>query len=419
MIVSIYLQNVQIAKYRSCRSTKFNPDPHLSALIGANGSGKSNLLQSVLLLKKAMRVARHRVEEDLTLSACKLGVTFSIDEKELPYEALIKYTSSERNIDSVVTAVEKWNFREFTGKDEWIHVPLSLAFEYVYFSPTHELSERDRLEFMQRRYSHIAREKVTIPSVRKMFNVLSKVEQFIGGMTYYSASQFTDPSRCPASFEIESDRLPTRELKQGSEHLQFMHDLYSAYKDNRTEFEEFRSIVGIDGVKLVDSIRYDEINIPSSIYQVVSAGKIIQKEIKKLLVIPNFVVRGSRLSPSQLSEGTFKTLAVVFYLITDKSRLLLLEEPEVCIHHGLLSSIIEIIKSFSRKKQIIISTHSDFVLDALEPENVFLVTNDRQKGTQIRHVPDAMSTRKYASLKDYLQKYGNLGEYWRHGELEQ
>ena len=112
-------------------------------------------------------------------------------------------------------------------------------------------------------------------------------------------------------------------------------------------------------------------------------------------------------------------MAILFYIITDKSQLLLLEEPEVCIHHGLLASIVEIIKESSLKKQIILSTHSDFVLDALDPTNIFIVRNDPQKGTVVRHVPSSMSTREYKALKNYLDSSGNLGEYWRHGELEE
>ncbi len=57
---------------------------------------------------------------------------------------------------------------------------------------------------------------------------------------------------------------------------------------------------------------------------------------------------------------------------------MILEEPEVCIHHGLLDSILDLILESSEKKQIIISTHSDFVLDKLDPENVFMVTNNRK-----------------------------------------
>ncbi len=124
------------------------------------------------------------------------------------------------------------------------------------------------------------------------------------------------------------------------------------------------------------------------------------------------------MSFNQLSEGTFRSLAMMFYIITGKSSLLLIEEPEVCVHHGLLASFVEIIKQCSRHRQVVVSTHSDYVIDKLKPENVFLVSNNALRGTVVKPISKAMSNRQYAALKTYLDTAGNLGEYWRHSGFE-
>ena len=141
------------------------------------------------------------------------------------------------------------------------------------------------------------------------------------------------------------------------------------------------------------------------------------KKLKKK-VVPSIIIDNLNLSPNQLSEGTFKTLALVFYILNDDSNLLLIEEPEVCVHHGLLNSIIELIKIQSNFKQIIISTHSDFVLDKLEPENVVLVDKNRNKGTIAKSLFKTLSKNEFQALKDYLENSGNLGEYWKEGGFE-
>ena len=123
------------------------------------------------------------------------------------------------------------------------------------------------------------------------------------------------------------------------------------------------------------------------------------------------------LSPNQLSEGTFKTLALLFHVITNESSALLIEEPEVCVHHGLLSSILELIKYYSHSKQMILSTHSDYVLDHVEPDNVYRVTLEKPEGTIARHIRKTMTTREYDALRKYLEQQGNLGEFWREGGL--
>ena len=169
---------------------------------------------------------------------------------------------------------------------------------------------------------------------------------------------------------------------------------------------------------MVDEINFLEIEIPSPQYKVLSAGKYKVIESKRKLVIPEFSVDGKKLSPNQLSEGTFKTLALVFYVITDRSKLLLIEEPEVSIHHGLLNSVMEIIRNEAQDKQIVLTTHSDFVLDKINPEKVQLVTRDAKKGTNVKSITKSMKKNEFKALKEYLNECGTLGEYWREGGLE-
>ena len=95
-----------------------------------------------------------------------------------------------------------------------------------------------------------------------------------------------------------------------------------------------------------------------------------------------------------------------------------MEEPEVCVHHGLLNSILELIKMKSSDKQIIISTHSDFVLDKLLPENVILVKKDTEVGTIALGLTQYLSKDDYNGLKSYLNDIGNLGEFWKEGGFD-
>ena len=236
-------------------------------------------------------------------------------------------------------------------------------------------------------------------------------------INYYSASQFSDPSRCPVSLDLEDDRPRSRLKRDTIDHEQFMYDLYRSFKRHTRAFERYRNVIGRDGIGIVDDIAFDEISLPSNFVEVRAGGKTEKKERTKLVIVPTFTIDGNTLSPNQLSEGTFKTLALLYYVLTDDSQLLLVEEPEVCIHHGLLSSIITLIKEETKVKQIIISTHSDYVLDQLEPENVVLIDRKSEKGTKAKPVSKSMSRTDYKALKQYLEVSGNLGEYWREGGL--
>ena len=96
----------------------------------------------------------------------------------------------------------------------------------------------------------------------------------------------------------------------------------------------------------------------------------------------------------------------------------MLEEPEVCVHHGLLTSIVELIRIYSKNKQILISTHSDAVLDKLDLENVFKVERENGKGTVVSSIRKNIKGTELRALKEYLANEGSLGEFWKHGDLE-
>ena len=236
------------------------------------------------------------------------------------------------------------------------------------------------------------------------------------GIRYYSASQFTNPSLSPTSFEIDEDDgdlnepIQTRRLP----HTRFLYDLYTLSKKNDSSYSAFLALVGPSGVGLIDEIRWQEVKFESEAYEVQAGGKVITKNKTRTMIIPTVQTGTSQLSFNQLSEGTLRTLAMLFYITTEKSELLLLEEPEVCVHHGLLNSVMEIIQQFSHRKQIIISTHSDAVLDKLAPEQLAIVDKNRESGTIVKGIGKIMSMKDIVALRGYLNSLGSLGEYLRH-----
>ncbi len=240
------------------------------------------------------------------------------------------------------------------------------------------------------------------------------VASFCRGIKYYSASQFTNPASSPISFQVDEDRPRVITYQ---DHGRLLYKMYLAKESGGDDFERFMDVVGPRGMGLIKGLTFRKLSAPSTNYSVRVGGKVEIRKRKKLLVIPQFRIGRLNLSPNQLSEGTFKTLALAFHIMTEDSHAVLIEEPEVCVHHGLLSSILELIKSYSSRKQMVISTHSDYVLDHVKPENVYTVALDRTKGTIVRHIPKAMKRREFAALKEYLSKHGNLGEYWREGGL--
>ncbi len=405
------ISRISIKNYRSCQLTDFEPDERLSALIGPNGSGKTNVLSAVRLLSSLVHTRRMRFRgEKPPTSASELKVWYDLDGNSIVHTVKLHLVTNENNQDEIIGTDETWNLFSVTGSRKKLKIPLEvlaeLSQDYFY------VAERNHPRGIFFR-DFIRRSGIGTGAI----DALKKVVNFVSGIKYYSASQFTNPGNCPISFEVEGES----ELRRGisiTGHKRFLYDLYQEFRAKSEKYSEFMSIVGDEGIGLVQAIDFNEIQTSLSNYSVMAGGRVSKKEKINLLVIPSFEVSGNSLSPSQLSEGTFKTLALVFYLVTDNSSLLMIEEPEVCVHHGLLKSIVELIAVYSSEKQIFISTHSDAVLDSLNIENVFKVRRDKADGTKVSSISKTMRARELAALKDYLQNEGSLGEYWKHGDLE-
>ena len=406
------ISKISIKSYRSCQLTEFEPNKELSALIGPNGSGKTNVLSAIRLLSSLWQARNRRLinEEPLT-SISEIKTWYNWDGKTIIHTAQLNLVTNENNQDEILETDESWYMYDITNSKKKIKLPMGMVFDLIY-QPRMQSSSRSStrksylIEYINKELGFDA----------KVIDAVEAVANFIRQIKYYSASQFTNPANSPISFEVE-DAGRIRGISING-HKRFLYDLYQEWRNKSDTYSEFIQLVGDEGIGLIQSIDFKEIKTSSSSYTVMTGGRVAEKERINLLIVPSFRISDNSLSPSQLSEGTFKTLALVFYLVTDKSSLVMIEEPEVCVHHGLLKSIIELVKVYSREKQIIISTHSDTVLDNLDISNVFKVIRDKENGTKVSSIAKSMSSKELQALKKYLQDEGNLGEYWKHGDLE-
>ena len=104
--------------------------------------------------------------------------------------------------------------------------------------------------------------------------------------------------------------------------------------------------------------------------------------------------KGSKQQEMQFSDGTLRLIGFLFALL-DNHGVILLEEPEINLHSGIISQIPEFISKIQRSKksksnsQILITTHSYDILSAsgISSDEVLLLKNT-QEGTKIQKVSD-------------------------------
>lgn len=411
----VRLAEIEINGFRSCRTTTFLPNRELSALIGINGAGKTTILQAIRVLRAAKhRVIRRRAHqaEDAESEVIAWFHVGKRNTKRIGLKLRFSTADTTQGNSEISVLSEEWNLESVTGDRAWIPLP---SLEYIrgqIFSDDEFSSFRGRIKLNDmKRDINTSFDLLNNDVVR---NIVFSVSKFRDCITYYSASRFTDPAKCPSSFEVDEEGRPDRYSVQP--HAKFLHDLYLLKKANHGLYEDYCQFVSRKQLGLINRITWKEIALSSSTAEVRSGGGVKKVKKQKTLIIPRIQTGSTYITFNQLSEGTFKTLALVFYIVTDSSELLMVEEPEVCVHHGLLSKIADTLKSCSATKQTIISTHSDLLVDALSAEDIFFVEMT-SKGTQVNQLERRLADDAKEALHSYLAESGTLGEYWRSGGL--
>jgi len=115
---------------------------------------------------------------------------------------------------------------------------------------------------------------------------------------------------------------------------------------------------------------------------------------------------------TRLSDGTLRLLYLLSILCNRKAPpLVCIEEPELGMHPDALPLIAEALVAASEQMQLIVTTHSEVLIDALSdrPEAVVVCENDPENGTRFRRLGKQ-------GLEEWLEHY-TLGELWRKGEI--
>ena len=117
------------------------------------------------------------------------------------------------------------------------------------------------------------------------------------------------------------------------------------------------------------------------------------------------------MAASRLSDGTLRYLCLLAVLLHPQPPpLIAIEEPELGLHPDLLPTLADLMVEASQRSQLVVTTHSDVLVDALTERPECVVVCEKHDGaTQMRRLDKA-------ELARWLEDY-RLGELWTSGEL--
>lgn len=114
---------------------------------------------------------------------------------------------------------------------------------------------------------------------------------------------------------------------------------------------------------------------------------------------------------TRLSDGTLRWISLITILCDPTPPpLICIEEPELGLHPDLIVTLADLLQEASQRTQLIVTTHSEVLVDALNDNPEAIVVCEKEQGatTFKRLSKEALS----AWLKDY-----SLGQLWRDGEI--
>ncbi len=125
-----------------------------------------------------------------------------------------------------------------------------------------------------------------------------------------------------------------------------------------------------------------------------------------------FFTEGDLAVPAtRLSDGSMKYLCLLAILLNPyPPPLVCIEEPEMGMHPDLVPKIADLLVEASEKCQLILTTHSDMLVDALSDRPESVVVCEKHDGCTTMNRLDSRE------LTHWLEKY-RLGQLWTRGQL--
>ena len=358
----------------------------LNVLIGPNGAGKSNLLEGISLLQSTPRDLAETISNgggihDWIWQGRPSSSTARID-------AIIKNSQGAQNLRYQLGFTERGQRLEVINEqieneqaDEGHRKPY-FYYEQQYGRAT--LNYKDRTQ-RQLRPEEIDPEQ-SILAQRKdpdHYPELTYLGNILGRIRLYREWSFG--RKTPPRIRQQAD-LPNDFLREDGENLGLvLNKLRREPPVKRRILDALR--------KLYDDITDFEIIIESGAVQV-------------------FLQEGDITIPAtRLSDGTLRYLCLLAILCHPKPPpLVCIEEPELGLHPDILPTLSELLLEASERSQIIVTTHSEVLVDALTTRPESVITCGKHAGQTEMH------RLKEEELADWLNKY-SLGELWLKGEI--
>ena len=377
------IESLKVQNFRALREVEFKKLTPLTVLLGPNGSGKSTVFDVFAFLAECFELGLRRAWDkrgrarELKTRGAQEPVTIEIKYREPGYP-LITYHLAVDERDRAPVVVEEWL--------RWKRGSYGQPFRFLDYRQGQGQAISGDLPDNQEQRVDIPLKSPDLLAVNALGQFaghprVAALRDFITGwhVSYLSAdSARGQPEAGPQErLSKTGDNLANVIQYLAEQHPERLESIFSVLRRRVPRIERVLAETMPDG-RLLLQIKDAPFNNP---------------------VLARFA-----------SDGTLKMLAYLVLLYDPEPPPFIgIEEPENFLHPRLLAELAEECRKASERTQLLVTTHSPFFLNALQPKEVRVLWRDEQGYTQSQHVPDL------PTVRDFLEHGGLLGDLWMEG----
>lgn len=398
------LKRIILRNYRTCENVDLSEIGEMTALVGRNGAGKTNILKGINWAARSVSGETIRFPGSLPFSVpsnvAEAHIEITINDVDYKYNLRVNaaWLRDDRRRQLLIN--EDLARRMDSGK--WRKI-LRREHQRISF----------KLDGTNEETAVVSQDTASIAAVLALMPDEAEQERirpicdFFSSVRYYPLDEPTDIDMS----QVDSSRT----VIPHTQYLEWLNERSKRRKANesvtfrilqmalerKNDFQVLEEMLGPNGLGLIDKIDVQTIGPRAS-------AKNREKVRYHLLSFNPSKEKGRQCLFGDLSAGTRRILRIIVSLLFDGSTLLLLEQPEDGVHEGLVSKLIAFLRSNAEGSQFIVSSHSGTLLDRLKPEEVRMVEMLNGK-TELR----SLSTDETRAAKRYLSEEGSLSDFLR------
>ncbi len=182
---------------------------------------------------------------------------------------------------------------------------------------------------------------------------------------------------------------------------------------------EFADYLQAEGNNLASFLYSLKTNSPTNYQRIVSYIRQIVPQFKDFYLVPNekgyVMLRWTDISPNdyvmlpeQFSDGTIRFIALATLLLQPQKTMpnvIIIDEPELGLHPFAITQLAQVIKEASMNTQVIVATQSPGLVDEFEANQITIIERDEESESTIARKLNE------DELQEWLEKY-SLSELW-------